>query len=288
MRLAENMLVDDRYRILRRLGWGGMADVWLAEDTQLGRKVALKVLHDRFAQDQQFVERFRREASSAAGLQHPNVVANFDRGQVDDTYYIAMQYVEGATLKELIQRGLTVPQALAIVRQVLEAARFAHAHGIVHRDLKPHNVLVDDEGRATVADFGIARAGHSEITQTGSVMGTAQYLSPEQAQGLEVGRPSDLYSIGVMLYETLAGQVPFEADTAVAVALKQISEQPSPATSMVRRTPLNGERWSCAMENSSPALIEVRSANERGNSSIWSPICAPRPRRRRRSSRSPA
>ena len=248
MRLAENMLVDDRYRILRRLGSGGMADVWLAEDTQLSRRVALKVLHERFAQDHQFVERFRREASSAAGLQHPNVVAIYDRGEVDGTYYIAMQYVEGATLKELIERGLSVPQALAIIRQVLEAARFAHAHGIVHRDLKPHNVLVDDEGRATVADFGIARAGHSEITQTGSVMGTAQYLSPEQAQGLEVGPASDLYSVGVMLYESLAGQVPFEADTAVAVALKQISERPRHRASSTRRcrrrwTRSSSRRW---------------------------------------------
>jgi serine/threonine protein kinase len=232
MRLEENMLVDGRYRLISRLGSGGMADVWLAQDTQLGRNVALKVLHDRFAQDHQFVERFRREASSAAGLQHPNVVGIFDRGEVDGTYYIAMQYMEGASLKELIERGLTIPQAVAIVRQVLEAAQFAHDNGIVHRDLKPLNVLVNAQGRATVTDFGIARAGHSEITQTGSVMGTAQYLSPEQAQGLEVGPASDIYSIGVMLYEALTGRVPFEADSAVAVALKQISEQPLPPSSL--------------------------------------------------------
>src|SRR4051794_38562899 len=226
MRLSEGMIVDGRYRVLSRLGSGGMAEVWLAEDAQLGRRVALKVLHDRFAQDQQFVERFRREASSAAGLQHPNVVGIFDRGEVDGTYYIAMQYVEGASLKQLIDSGMTIQQAVAIVRQVLEAAQFAHEHGIIHRDLKPLNVIVNDRGRATVTDFGIARAGHSEITQTGSVMGTAQYLSPEQAQGLEVGPASDIYSIGVMLYEALTGRVPFQADTAVAVALKQISEPP--------------------------------------------------------------
>jgi serine/threonine-protein kinase len=228
MRLTEGEVVDGRYRILRRLGSGGMADVWCAEDTQLGRKVALKVLHERFAQDREFVERFRREASAAAGLQHPNVVGIFDRGEVEGTYYIAMQYVEGASMKQMIERGLDTQQALTIVRQVLEAARFAHSNGIVHRDLKPHNVLVDAEGRAMVADFGIARAGQSEITQTGSVMGTAQYLSPEQAQGLDVTPASDIYSIGVMLYEALTGRVPFEAESAVAVALKQVSEPPVP------------------------------------------------------------
>jgi beta-lactam-binding protein with PASTA domain/predicted Ser/Thr protein kinase len=227
-RLAEDSVVDGRYRVLRRLGSGGMADVWCAQDQQLDRKVALKVLHDRFAQDHEFVERFRREASAAAGLQHPNVVGIYDRGEVDGTYYIAMQYVEGASLKQLIERGLSVSAAVGVIRQVLEATRFAHEHGIVHRDLKPHNILVNREGRATVADFGIARAGHSEITQTGSVMGTAHYLSPEQAQGLDVTPASDLYSIGVMLYEALTGRVPFEGDSAVAVALKQVSEQPQP------------------------------------------------------------
>ena len=230
MRIGEDMVIDGRYRIVRKLGSGGMADVWLADDAQLNRKVALKVLHDRFAQDEQFVERFRREAEAAAGLQHPNVVGIFDRGEVDGTYYIAMQYVQGTSLKEPIESGLIIPQALAIIRQILSAARFAHDHGIVHRDLKPQNVLVDTEDRVLVADFGIARAGHSEITQTGSVMGTAQYLSPEQAQGLEVGPASDLYSIGVLLYETLTGRVPFEAESAVAVALKQVSEPPPPPT----------------------------------------------------------
>jgi beta-lactam-binding protein with PASTA domain/predicted Ser/Thr protein kinase len=224
--VAENQLVDNRYRVIGRIGSGGMADVWVAEDTHLQRKVALKVLHHRFAQDQEFVERFRREAEAAAGLQHPNVVGVFDRGAVNGTYYIAMEYLEGHTLKELIDEGLTPTAAVALVRQILEAARFAHRHGIVHRDLKPQNVIVDSEGHATVTDFGIARAGVSEITQTGSVMGTAHYLSPEQAQGLEVTPSSDLYSIGVILYEALTGQVPFEGDSTVAVALKQVSQAP--------------------------------------------------------------
>jgi len=224
--LAENHVVDGRYRLLNRIGTGGMADVWCAEDDHLQRRVALKVLHHRFAQDREFVERFRREAEAAAGLQHPNVVGVFDRGDVDGTYYIAMEYLEGRSLKELIEARMTPLEAMAIVRQILEAARFAHRHGVIHRDLKPQNVIVDAEGRAIVTDFGIARAGVSEITQTGSVMGTAHYLSPEQAQGLEVTASSDLYSIGVILYEALTGRVPFEGDSAVAVALKQVSQSP--------------------------------------------------------------
>jgi serine/threonine-protein kinase len=212
-----------------------MADVWLAEDTHLQRQVALKVLHRRFAQDREFVERFRREAESAAGLQHPNVVSVFDRGEFEGTYYIAMQYIEGPTLKQLIDRGLTPEQAVAEIRQVLEAARFAHRHGIVHRDLKPQNVIVDSEGKSVVTDFGIARAGVSEITQTGSVMGTPHYLSPEQAQGFDVTAVSDLYSIGVILYEALTGRVPFEADSAVAVAMKQVSQTPQRPSSINHR-----------------------------------------------------
>jgi serine/threonine protein kinase len=198
--VSEGSVVDGRYRILRRLGSGGMADVWLAEDTHLQRQVALKVLHRRFAQDQEFVQRFQREAESAARLQHPNIVSVFDRGQFDGTYYIAMQYVDGPTLKQLIDRGLSTEQAVGLIRQVLEAARFAHRNGVVHRDLKPQNVIVDGEGKAVVTDFGIARAGVSEITQTGSVMGTPHYLSPEQAQGFDVTAVSDLYSVGVILY----------------------------------------------------------------------------------------
>ena len=230
--VSEGSVVDGRYRVLQRIGSGGMADVWLAEDTHLQRRVALKVLHSRFAQDREFVERFRREAESAAGLQHPNVVAVFDRSEFDGTYYIAMQYVEGRTLKELIDAGLTPEQAVKLVRQVLEAARFAHRHGIVHRDLKPQNVIVDAERKAVVTDFGIARAGVSEITQAGSVMGTPHYLSPEQAQGMDVTPVSDLYSVGVILYEALTGRVPFEAESAVAIAMKQVSQTPQRPSSI--------------------------------------------------------
>jgi eukaryotic-like serine/threonine-protein kinase len=230
--VAEGSVVDNRYRVVRRIGSGGMADVWLAEDTHLQRQVALKVLHRRFLQDQEFVGRFQREAEHAAGLQHPNIVAVFDRGSDGDVNYIAMRYVQGPTLKELIDRGLAPDQAVALVRQVLEGARFAHRNGIVHRDLKPQNVIVDEEGKAVVTDFGIARAGVSEITQTGSVMGTPQYLSPEQAQGFEVTPVSDLYSIGVILYEALTRRVPFEGESAVAIAMKQVAETPQRPSSI--------------------------------------------------------
>ena len=232
LEVTEGSVIDARYRLLRRIGSGGMADVWLAEDSHLQRSVALKILHQRFAQDREFVERFRREAEAAAGLQHPNVVAVFDRGDVDGTYYIAMQLLEGRSLKALIDQGLTPEQAVGLVRQVLEAAGFAHRHGVVHRDLKPQNAIVDAEGKVTVTDFGIARAGASEITQAGSVMGTPHYLSPEQAQGQDVTAVSDLYSVGVILYEALTGRVPFEADSAVAIAMKQVSHMPQRPSSI--------------------------------------------------------
>jgi eukaryotic-like serine/threonine-protein kinase len=229
-RVERDTLIDGRYRVLKRLGAGGMAEVYCAEDQQLGRRVALKLLHRRFADDEQFVERFRREASSAAGLSHPNIVGIFDRGEWDGTYYIAMEFVEGRTLKDIIRdRGPAPPEAAAdITLQILRAAGYAHKRGIVHRDIKPHNVLIDTEGRVRVTDFGIARAGVSDMTETGSVMGTAQYLSPEQAQGRPVDARSDLYSTGIVLYELLTGRVPFDAESPVSVALMQVSEPPVP------------------------------------------------------------
>jgi eukaryotic-like serine/threonine-protein kinase len=232
--VADNTLVDSRYRIVRRIGSGGMADVYCAEDTHLGRQVALKVLHRRFAQDQEFVERFRREASAAAGLQHPNVVSVFDRGRHDGTYYIAMEHLPGRTLKEIVESDAPLAQERVVDfgLQILQAAGFAHRHAVIHRDFKPHNVIVDEHGHAKVTDFGIARAGASEMTETGSIMGTAQYLSPEQAQGHAVTATSDLYSIGVMLYEMLAGRLPFEGDSAVSIALKHLSEPPTPISQL--------------------------------------------------------
>jgi beta-lactam-binding protein with PASTA domain len=232
--VTDNTVVDGRYQVLRRIGSGGMADVYCARDTHLGRDIALKMLHRRYAQDQEFVERFRREAKSAAGLQHPNVVGVFDRGEHEGTYYIAMEHLPGRTLKQVVEQEAPLPQerVIALGRQILEAAGFAHRRGVIHRDFKPHNVIVDDEWNAKVTDFGIARAGASEMTETGSIMGTAQYLSPEQAQGHSVTAASDLYSIGVMLYELLAGRLPFEGDSAVSVALKHLSEPPPPLSQL--------------------------------------------------------
>jgi serine/threonine-protein kinase len=225
--IAAGTLIDGRYRVVQKIGAGGMADVYRAEDTHLGRDVALKLLHARFAQDREFVERFRREASSAAGLQHPNVVGVYDRGEFDGTYYIAMEYCEGRSLKDIVARTALDPQrAIAIAKQILVAARFAHRRNVIHRDLKPHNVILDDEDNVKVTDFGIARAGASDITEVGAIMGTAQYLSPEQAQGRPVTEASDLYSIGIVLFEMLTGRAPFDGDSAVAVALKHVNQEP--------------------------------------------------------------
>ena len=225
-----NTLFDGRYRILRKLGTGGMANVYLAEDEVLGRRVAIKILNDRHAGDDQFVERFRREAKNAASLSHPTIVSIYDRGEAEGTYYIAMEYLDGRSLKELIVARGPAPIHLAVdyARQILAAIRFAHRHGIVHRDIKPHNVLVDGEGRLKVTDFGIARAGVSQMTEAGSIIGTAQYLSPEQAKGAPVDQTSDLYSVGVVLYELLTGVVPFSGDTPVEIAMKHLSSVPEP------------------------------------------------------------
>ena len=227
-------LFDGRYRIVRKLGAGGMADVYLAEDQELGRRVAIKILNGRHANDDQFIERFRREAKNAAALNHPNIVSIYDRGEAEETYYIAMEFLDGRTLKELIVTRGAAPVNVAIeyARQILSALRFAHRHGIVHRDIKPHNVLVDGEGRVKVTDFGIARAGTSQMTETGSIVGTAQYLSPEQAKGGEVDQRSDLYSLGVVLYELLTGKTPFEGDTPVEVAMKHLSTPPQPPSEL--------------------------------------------------------
>src|ERR687886_2000600 len=220
---------DRRYRIVRKLGSGGMADVYLAEDQELGRRVAIKILNDRHAADDQFVERFRREAKNAAGLSHPSIVSIYDRGTAEGTYYIAMEYLDGRSLKELIvSRGpAPIKTAVDYARQVLAAVGFAHRHGIVHRDIKPHNVLVaGDDGRLKVTDFGIARSGASQMTEVGSIIGTAQYLSPEQARGAPVDQRSDVYSVGIVLYELLTGTVPFTGETPVEIAMKHLSETP--------------------------------------------------------------
>jgi eukaryotic-like serine/threonine-protein kinase len=232
-----NTLFDGRYRIVRKLGSGGMANVYLAEDEDLGRRVAIKILNDRYANDDLFIERFRREAKSAAALSHPNIVSVYDRGEAEGTYYIAMEVIEGRSLKELIMtRGpLPIPQALAYTHEILEALRFAHRHGIIHRDIKPHNILIGE--RLKVTDFGIARAGASQMTEAGSIMGTAQYLSPEQARGAPVTAASDLYSVGIVLYEMLTGKVPFTGDSAIEIAMKHLNEPPKPPSKVRPEVP---------------------------------------------------
>ncbi|HUZ82001.1 MAG TPA: Stk1 family PASTA domain-containing Ser/Thr kinase [Gaiellaceae bacterium] len=230
---------DKRYVIKRKLGSGGMAVVYLAEDQELGRLVALKLLDDRHASDEQFVERFRREAQSAAGLNHPNIVSIFDRGHAAGTYYIAMEYLDGRTLKELLVRNGPTPVPIAIdyARQILGALSFAHRNGIVHRDIKPHNIVVGGDGRLKVTDFGIARSGASQMTEAGSIVGTAQYLSPEQARGAPVDPRSDLYSLGIVLYEMLTGSVPFTGDTPVEIAMKHLSQVPEPPSTLRPEVP---------------------------------------------------
>ena len=230
MIVARDTVIDGRYRALKRLGSGGMAEVWCAEDEVLGRRVALKLLGSRFADDPEFRERFRREAQSAAGLTHPNIVGIFDRSEWEGTPYIAMELVDGQTLKEIVQeRGPMPPHiAIGLTEQILGALGYAHRQGIVHRDVKPQNVILDPEGQAKVADFGIARAGNSEMTQAGAMIGTVQYLSPEQANGYPVDRRSDLYSTGIVLYELLTGHVPFEGEAPISIALKHVNERPVP------------------------------------------------------------
>jgi eukaryotic-like serine/threonine-protein kinase len=225
--------------IKRKLGSGGMADVYLAEDQELGRRVALKLLNDRHASDEQFVERFRREAQSAAGLNHASIVSIFDRGYAEGTYYIAMEFLDGRTLKELLIRNGPTPVPIAIdyARQILGALSFAHRNGIVHRDIKPHNIIVGSDGRLKVTDFGIARSGASQMTEAGSIVGTAQYLSPEQARGAPVDPRSDLYSLGIVLYEMLTGHVPFTGDTPVEIAMKHLSQVPEPPSKLRHDVP---------------------------------------------------
>jgi beta-lactam-binding protein with PASTA domain len=235
----KGQVIAGRYRVLRRLGVGGMADVYLAEDGTLGRQVAVKVLLKRYSGDAQFVERFRREAQAAASISHPNIVNIYDWGPVDGTYYIVMEYVEGETLKDRIRReGRCSPgEAVRVTLELLAAVQVAHGAHIVHRDIKSQNILIDSAGTVKVTDFGIAKADNSQMTEAGSILGTAQYLAPEQAKGEPVDERTDLYSVGVVLYEMLTGAVPFLGDSAVTVALKHVNEQPTEPAEVVPGMP---------------------------------------------------
>ncbi|MDQ3965389.1 MAG: protein kinase [Actinomycetota bacterium] len=225
----QGTVVDDRYTLVELLGSGGMAEVYLAHDEVLDRDVALKILRHQYAEDEQFVERFRREARSAAGLSHPNIVSIYDQGRSEDgAYYIAMEYVPRGTLKECISRyGALDPDAAAgVALQIADALQAAHEKGVIHRDIKPQNVLVTRTGDVKVTDFGIARAASSTVTATSAVLGTAGYMSPEQAMGKPVRPQSDLYSLGVVLYEMLTGELPYSAENPVALSMKHVNEPP--------------------------------------------------------------
>lgn len=226
----QQTVVNGRYVLLDHSGSGGMARVYRAHDNVLGRDIALKVLREQYAEDEEFARRFRREARSAAALSHPNIVPIYDLGRSEDgTYYIVMEYVSGGTLKErIIGRGPLEPHtAASMALQIARALGAAHKHGTIHRDVKSQNVLVTETGDVKVADFGIARAASATaVTRTNFILGTANYMSPEQAMGEEVGPRSDLYSLGVVLYEMLTGEVPYRADTPVGIAMKHVSEPP--------------------------------------------------------------
>ncbi|WML49312.1 Stk1 family PASTA domain-containing Ser/Thr kinase [Neobacillus sp. PS3-34] len=223
--------ISGRYKILDMIGGGGMANVYLAHDMILDRDVAVKMLRLDFANDEEFIRRFHREAQSATSLVHPNIVNIFDVGEEDDLYYIVMEFVEGQTLKQYIQQNspLRVEESLGIMKQLTSAISHAHHNHIVHRDIKPHNILVDRNGNVKITDFGIAMAlSATSITQTNSVMGSVHYLSPEQARGGMANKKSDIYSLGIVMFELLTGRLPFSGESAVSIALKHLqSETPS-------------------------------------------------------------
>jgi serine/threonine-protein kinase len=230
--------VANRYELLEVVGSGGMSTVYRALDTLLERHVALKVLHPHYGDDPEYVERFRREARSVAQLSHPNIVTVIDRGDDDGRQYIVFEYVDGESLKECVDRNgpLPVRRVVELGIQIADALAFAHQHGLVHRDVKPQNVLINGEGEAKVTDFGIARSLDVEhgVTQTGTVLGTSNYLSPEQARGLTVTPATDVYSLGVVLFELMTGEVPFPGENFVAVAMQHINEPPP---SLVEKRP---------------------------------------------------
>ncbi|HBW38433.1 Stk1 family PASTA domain-containing Ser/Thr kinase [Desulfosporosinus sp. BICA1-9] len=224
-----------RYEVLERIGAGGMAIVYKAKDVLLNRVVTIKVLREQFVTDEDFIRRFRREAQSAASLSHPNIVSIYDVGKDGDTEYIVMEYVEGRNLKEIIREyaPLSTDQSINLARQITGAIQNAHEHHIIHRDIKPHNILVTADGHTKVTDFGIARAVSSAtVTHTGDIVGSVHYLSPEQAKGIQSNEQSDIYSLGIVLYELLTGKVPYDGETPIAIALKHLQQLPVPPSKL--------------------------------------------------------
>ena len=226
--IIKGQKINDRYQIIRTIGEGGMANVYLAHDLILDRNVAVKILRGDLADDEKFVRRFQREAIAASSLSHPNIVEMYDVGEDEGKYYIVMEYVEGKTLKNLIKKrgGLTLPEVIDIMTQLTSAIACAHDSNIIHRDIKPQNVLIKEDGLVKITDFGIAMALNSnELTQTNSVMGSVHYLPPEQANGKGATVKSDIYSLGIVMFELLTGQLPFKGDNAVEIAIKQMKNQ---------------------------------------------------------------
>jgi serine/threonine-protein kinase len=242
-------VIAERYEVLELVGTGGMSSVYKSHDRLLERNVALKVLHPHYGDDDEYVERFRREARAVAQLSHPNIVTVIDRGEADGHQFIVFELIDGENLKELVDRTGPLParRAVDLAIAIAEALSFAHEHGIVHRDVKPQNVLLNAEGEAKVTDFGIARSLDVEqgVTQTGTVLGTSNYLSPEQASGKQVTAATDVYSLGVVLYELLTGEVPFPGENFVAVAMKHLNE---PVPDILERRPDVPVRLAAAME----------------------------------------
>src|ERR671922_2358962 len=230
-------LIAGRYEIEELVGTGGMSSVYRARDTVLGRHVALKVLHEHFSTDEEYVERFRREARAIARLNHPNIVTVIDRGEFEGRQFIVFEHVPGENLKEVVTREgpLPVPVALGLTHQIARGLAYAHEHGVVHRDVKPQNVLLDESGRPKVTDFGIARSldPGEELTEAGTLLGTSDYISPEQASGQPVDTSSDQYLLGVLLYELLTGSVPFPGETFMAVAMRHLRD-PVPSARALR------------------------------------------------------
>ena len=226
--LTKGQKINDRYEIIKTIGEGGMANVYLANDTILDRKVAIKVLRGDLSNDEKFIRRFKREALSVSNLSHPNIVEVYDVGEEDGNYYIVMEYIEGKTLKQLLQKrgALTLTEVIDIMSQLTDGLAHAHEAYIIHRDIKPQNIMIEDNGRIKITDFGIAMALNStQLTQTNSVMGSVHYLPPEQANGKGATVKSDIYSLGILMYELLTGSVPFKGDTAVEIALKHMKEK---------------------------------------------------------------
>ena len=225
--IVKGQKINDRYEIIRVIGEGGMANVYLANDTILNRKVAVKVLRGDLANDEKFVRRFQREALSASSLNHPNIVEMYDVGEDDGNFYIVMEYVDGKNLKQLIKRRtkLSLTEVVDIMKQLTDGISHAHDSFIIHRDIKPQNMLILDNGLVKITDFGIAVALNStQLTQTNSVMGSVHYLPPEQAAGKGATFKSDIYSLGIMMYELITGKLPFRGENAVEIALKQMKE----------------------------------------------------------------